>query len=103
MSAYQSPDITGNEAAVKAVLKDFLVAASNNPNFNLDTAVHDATVYVMGHLPPGVTRVDGAVIAPLLLQTAEDLLNVPDEPEPPKQNAFMRTVKNIWSKLFFKR
>lgn len=100
---YQPPEIAGHEDAVKGVLKNFLVEASANPNFIAERAVHEATVYVMQHLPPGLTRVDGNVIEPLLLSTIEDLLNPPGEPQAPKQNVFMRTLKNIWSKLFFKR
>lgn len=96
---YQPPEIAGHEDAVKGVLKNFLVEASANPSFVAERAVHEATVYVMQHLPPGLSRVDGNAIGPLLLSTIEDMLKEPEAPAP-KENVVIRTVKNIWNKLF---
>ena len=110
---YQSPEISGHEDAVKGVLKNFLVESSANPHFIPERAVHEATVYVMQHLPSGLSRVDGKVIEPLLRSTIEDMLHAPAEqsapsnpeqsapaPEPAQQNVFVRTVKNLWKKVW---
>lgn len=97
---YCSPDITGREAEIKAVLRDFLDAASVNPDFDVNLAVHEATVYVMQHLPPGVQRVDGYVIAPLLRQAAEDAMN-PASPElQTEPNRLTQRIKQLWRKLW---
>lgn len=97
---YESPDITGHEKAIKAVLRDFLVEASADPNFVVDLAVHEATVYVMKHRPSGVRRVDGAVITPLLREAAEEALNESLKAAAPVENAFVRTVKKLWNRLW---
>jgi len=96
---YQSPAIAGYEPAVKDVLKSFLLGVSSNPAFVADRAVHDATVYVMQHLPAGLARVDGNVIEPLLREVIEELLNAPAAPAQPKENIVLRTAKNVWNKL----
>jgi len=85
---YQSPDISGHESAIKDVLIRFLAHASQEPYFDATLAVHAATVYVMQHLPPGVARVDGYIIEPLLKQVvAEFTPNVAVTPDPAPQVA----------------
>lgn len=94
MKPYQSPDITGHEDAIKAVLLRFLADATRDPDFNARLAVHEATAYVMHHLPPGVTRVDGSVIAPLLTEVIAGLLGG-DEPEPVVARIPLPAVKPV--------
>lgn len=82
MKPYQSPDIAGHEAAIKDVLTRFLAHATQDPEFNPRLAVHEATAYVMQNLPPGVARVDGFVISPLLAQVIAELMTDEEVPKP---------------------
>ena len=113
MNSYQPPDITGHEEALKAVLHDFLVQCEV-PD------LHEAVVYTMQHLPPGVPRVDGTVIQPLLRQVrAEMLLPVvaleivlaagtdiarlvtpPLASPPPASPSKLQTLKTLWKKIW---
>lgn len=68
MTRYRSPDVTGHESTIKALVRDFLTTAAKNPDYNAANVVHDAVVYVMARKPAHVPRVDGAVVQTVLAE-----------------------------------
>lgn len=105
---YRPPDISGYEGALKALLIDFLNEAAQDPEFDPSRAVHDATVYIMQHLPPGLARVDGSNVKPLLRelwapalsgQAAQGEVIVPKAAKKtlwPFHQKFLDKLKTIW-------
>lgn len=72
MTRYRSPDVTGHESTIKALVRDFLTSAAKNPEYNTANVVHDAVVYVMARKPAHVPRVDGAVVQAVLTELIDE-------------------------------
>jgi len=84
-NSYQQAIIEGHETAVKnrvvAFVDSELVEGKERQILSkLGNYLHSAVDYVMAHLPTGVTRVDGAVIKPILEQViTEKIASLPVE------------------------
>jgi hypothetical protein len=76
---YVPADISGKESVVKAVVEDFVVLAMGSTVEEqrvklpfIRKAIGDAVSYVVENMPDGVSKVDGYVIEPLLIQVVDE-------------------------------
>ena len=75
----KKPDAEGKEESIKSILRQFVLENQGDTDeekrystTELAKLVHQATAYVMGHLPSGISYVNGKTIRPLLREVSRE-------------------------------
>lgn len=89
---YKSPEIGAHGDTLKRLVSDFVHQAAGNPEYNTVNVVHDCVVYVMQNKPPGLGRVDGALVQPIIQEIVYGMI----QQRPASSPAALAAPRQSW-------